>query len=946
MSKLELLPEVNIENEEAESDLVKSTDKYVLEDGFISEKSQTTIQEATKDSNATSENLDALGFDLITLLENPVKTDREAWYIYSKLKNFKFFTQFIENTDEKDKIDSAMYICKKLQYHKHPAGSVIMKQNQYSNGKVYLVLSGELLVIVAEMDALKQQTLQTEQDQQPERKLTMAETREIDQQIPSIAINKIEESLRSPSSSRSHLKLEAGQYSLPEPSGPNSSRKPSLFKELSLAPQASLKSRGSALPLQTPEMSDALNQIVQLQKQQDLLRKPQTMLIKASTSSFDPSPRMLKRQTNVELNQFKVVNPDPYGKVVNKITKGAYFGERALFKRHKRTATIMANSDVELLTLNQEEFEYVQTEFNKTKKQLLAFISGIFPQLEKLHPISIENLSYTCDIRNCFFHQTIVTEGVTGDEFFIVYDGKLEVIKTLIYDKSDTLNHNMAETKNLYGLKKTTKEQFVIMTMEKGMFFGEEILYNTEPVYEYTVRASTEKTRLLCFKKSKFLFKCPKMVIESLNQTYLSKKQRINKTLHTRLEKRGTRASLELLEEVRPVLAFPKSQASYGPNLHQTPQRTSIVLPQSGSTLNDLGGAMSPPANKSMPKLLLLDFARSPKNGQEEEEISPRGALTRHLLSNNFTSISPQNVANSGSLSPVLKSSSSSPRKGRPLVSPKYNFRISTPDKNNLDRKRKNRIGSVGTVDPSEIREVDNYVNNIKNFKNDFGKTDKEIEKKYKSFKVKQGLIKTNTQPIGLSDYKGNVSLADFVTFKLREKKFIAPVTELQKNLVEGFPDLLESQYSLRKSESSSILQKKTESSPRIQPLNLNEPLIPQLRNSKSVDLRKFKFMLNLDQAERDLVEPLEEKYNIHTRKRSEIGRHSNKAPNIFDSSSLVLKTTRSQAKVENSPRREFAPPVIKMDTQYASGLSWKVINSARNASPRNYSSNNFLKLI
>jgi len=933
MSKLELLPEVNVENEEAENDLMRSTNKYALEDGFISEKSETTIQEATKESNATSENLDALGFDLVTLLQSPVKTEREAWYIYSKLKNFKFFTQFIENTDEKDKIDSAMYICKKLQYHRHPAGSVIMKQNQYSNGKVYLVLSGELLVITAEMNVLPLQTVVTEQDQ-PERKMTMTESKEVvDQQVPTIAVNKVEESLRSSSSSSSNLK---GQYSLPEPAGVASSRKPSLFKELSLTPQAaSLKSRGSAAPLQTPAISAALNQIVQSQKKEDLLRKPQTMLVKESASSFDPSPRMFKRQSNVDLNQFRsvVVNPDLYGKVVNKITRGAYFGERALFKRHKRTATIMANSEVELLTLNQEEFEYVQTEFNKTKKQLLAFISGIFPQLEKIHPISIENLSYTCDIRNCFFHQTIVSEGATGDEFFIIYDGKFEVIKTLIYDKSETLSHNMAETKNLYGLKKTAKEQFVIMTMEKGMFFGEEILYNNDPIYEYTVRASTEKTRLLCFKKSKFLFKCPKMVIESLNTTYLNKKQRINKTLHTRLEKRGTRASLELLEEVRPVIAFPKGQASYGPNLHQNSQRTSIALPQSGSTLNELGG-LSPPSNKSMPKLLLLDFTRSPRNGQEEE-ISPRASLTRHL-SNNFTSISPQ-AMNSGSLSPIQKSSSSSPRKGRPLVLPKYNFRISTTDKQNLDRKRKNRLGSVGTVDGSEIQEVERFTNNINNFKNDFGRTDKEIEKKYKSFKVKQGLIKTNTQPIGLSDYKGKVSLADFVTFKLREKKFIAPVTD-------GFPELLESQYSLRRSESSSILQKKTDSSPRIQPIHVNEPEISSqpghLKNSKSTDLRKYKFMLNLDQTDRNLIEPLEEeKFNIHTRKRSELSR---KVTNVFDSSSLALKTTRSQA----NSRRDFSPPVIKLDTQYASGLSWKVINSARNVSPRNYSSNNFLRLV
>jgi len=487
------------------------------------------------------------------------------------------------------------------------------------------------------------------------------------------------------------------------------------------------------------------------------------------------------------------------------------------------------------------------------------------------------------------------------------------------------------------------------MTMEKGMFFGEEILYDIDPVYEYTVRVSTEKTRLLCFKKSKFLFKCPKKIIDSLHTVYLNKKkQRINKTMQTRLEKRGTKASLELLEDFRPVIAFPKTQASYGPNLHQTNRQSSIILPPtiavSKPSLSeiklDLGTHLSLSKShqtiaKSVPKLLRLDLT---KNG--DDDVSPRASL------NNYLSASPHAgfTSGSGSLSPVGgKSLISSPRREKPMILPKYNFKISHSERN-LNRKRENRIGSVGTADPSEIQEVETYINNIHNFKNDFGKTDKEIEKKYKSLKVRQGIIKTNTRPIPLSDYNGNISLAQFVTKKLKQKNFISPMNDHSKNILDGFPDVTTEQLSLRRSQSSLTLQK-INNSPRIKPTDEDFSQLGQTRNSNSVDLRKFKFMLKLDQQVPDFSEP-DDTFNIHTRKRGETTRAlslSKKAP--FDSTTVVLKTTRSHARVE-SPKKGFSPPIIKMDTHYASGFSWKALKSARNSSPRGSSSSNFLKLI
>lgn len=183
-----------------------------------------------------------------------------------------------------------------------------------------------------------------------------------------------------------------------------------------------------------------------------------------------------------------------------------FFFQVKIFLNHHKTDHFLS-----------ERVKSVQGIFNKSRLLTIQFLRDIFPNIASVHtPSLLENLIYNCEIKTFPYKKAITLEGEPGEEFYVVFEGQCEFSKTVIYDNSNNLAFPTTENKQLFGLTRTKKETFVTSEVGRGTFIGEEMLFNAKSVYEYTVRAMSEKVRLVSFKKSKFFFRCPKKILEGL----------------------------------------------------------------------------------------------------------------------------------------------------------------------------------------------------------------------------------------------------------------------------------------------------------------------------------------------------------------------------------------------------------------------------------------------
>lgn len=70
------------------------------------------------------------------------------------LKDQQFFKQFIKDFNNEEEIDPFIYICKNIKLLTYEPGEPVLKQGDLSDGNVYLVFSGELLVMAKSLNFL------------------------------------------------------------------------------------------------------------------------------------------------------------------------------------------------------------------------------------------------------------------------------------------------------------------------------------------------------------------------------------------------------------------------------------------------------------------------------------------------------------------------------------------------------------------------------------------------------------------------------------------------------------------------------------------------------------------------------------------------------------------------------------------------------------------------
>jgi len=142
----------------------------------------------------------------------------------------------------------------------------------------------------------------------------------------------------------------------------------------------------------------------------------------------------------IETGEVEVVQN---GKVMAKLGSGASFGEVALLMRTTRTATIRATKTCDLWTLTSADLRQVTQDRLQAKFETYAKILENVPHLECLS--SCQRSAVAAALLEVSYEagQTIVSQGEEGNEFFILFSGRLEVIidgKQVANLEADSIN--------------------------------------------------------------------------------------------------------------------------------------------------------------------------------------------------------------------------------------------------------------------------------------------------------------------------------------------------------------------------------------------------------------------------------------------------------------------------------------------------------------------------
>jgi len=486
------------------------------------------------------------------LIETSHKSMEEIQSLYKLLKIFPFLHDIQElYPDGLKNYNSIEYFCNKLQYTALPAGSVLINQKESFNGKIYLVLNGEISLYSkpTRPPRFLEQEIETNNND-------VSTHHDPPRHRPSIFSNE------------SPVNFSPSRPTHPRPNLSLKSKK----RTQTLVP---LDSSTSNLPMgiQSNTIDSPKVRGHQHHATISLLKSPGMSSIGGGTeeefeegnshkdySVLEMETRSQKMNDSFEEGGNGAMNE--YGKYVGKVMEGGHFGATQGFRRQYKACTVIAESDVELLWFNNDDLKVMKEEEKKVKDERLKLLGEIFCDGDQENRAILEELYDLAKQKICLYQKKVVNEGDKGDEFYMILDGKCEMVKTVIYDKSEKYTNPLCNIKALYGLSKTGKEEIMVASLDRGSLLGEEVMFNEESNYNYSIKVTSDKVILLAFRKEDFLPERFKEMLKNIKQLSLDKSERCLEKVNEKLENKGIEIDLATLRVKRPTLIIPKSHVN------------------------------------------------------------------------------------------------------------------------------------------------------------------------------------------------------------------------------------------------------------------------------------------------------------------------------------------------------------------------------------------------
>ena len=453
------------------------------------------------------------------IIKKTDRSDEEAWELYQHLKDFRFFNLFMSMTNELHQKEELIHIFKTFRYETIEAGKAVFEEGDHSNGKMYICLSGELLVMTRKIAMIAQANLEMTQKYLEFNSRFMQKKERVDSGVMNDSKNQ----------------LDSNQGPLDSPNGVQIQVIRSNSRNNSLNPKSNSPIR------------NAVRKISSIMPKRSNFRKftydNESQLLDSEAES--PNSRTEPNANNIEQTIQK------YGYIKDSIFKGGYFGERALESQQNRSASIVAAQNSELLTLSKAEYELIKKTFKNKTRELLDFVIKHLPGLQHSHShVLQQNYVHMFEDRVLSYKNHLFHEGEKGDYFYLIYSGQCEVYINLLVEESSALPLTDSKIRPLLLESRKSKEKVALTVIKEGYLIGEELLYAQEPYYKYSVQVSSNSCKVLCINKANFRLKFSQDVFDRIREMYKEKVMHKEDILNEQMSKRGLEVKSKNGEQV------------------------------------------------------------------------------------------------------------------------------------------------------------------------------------------------------------------------------------------------------------------------------------------------------------------------------------------------------------------------------------------------------------
>jgi CRP-like cAMP-binding protein len=343
------------------------------------------------------------------ILQNEVRSLDDIKFLAQEIENLDFFKDFRKRHTEIYEKDSLFYFCKVLKYHKYQPNSTIYHQGDHTNGKIYIVLSGEA----------------------------------------SICINSKE----------------------------SDNIKPSAPKD---------------------------------DEPKNLQNIRRNLLNSISSIARSHSPSTPKRSSQFD----------------NKLKQGSYFGDQESREGETRKSTIIADTECELITIEQKDIVYVKKAFPKVNWNLIEAFQKHLPDIK---PTQIQKLieKHTGIFEEVILWQEdeLIAEGKEGNHFYIIGDGECKIFRKWSRKLECSTEFELRAISNFYQISKEQAAKVSIGTIKYGAFIGEEIFLNENNQYDHSIQVCSNEVKIYKVEKDKFASVFPEEIVDYVKRQCIKRKK-------------------------------------------------------------------------------------------------------------------------------------------------------------------------------------------------------------------------------------------------------------------------------------------------------------------------------------------------------------------------------------------------------------------------------------
>jgi CRP-like cAMP-binding protein len=193
------------------------------------------------------------------------------------------------------------------------------------------------------------------------------------------------------------------------------------------------------------------------------------------------------------------VHKDGVG-IVAHLGRGKSFGELALAKGDMRSASIVAETEAEVLCLHKTDYDHFIKDIQTAERRENFYLLRDCALFSSWPRAKIEKINNTCQRKTFDIGHEIFKQYDEPDNVYVVMDGIVEIIKEVTIDAKNIWPTSMSTWEE----SNRTKVKYIpLTTLSKGAHFGEvSILYNQQ---RSTSAVSKTKCALLVIDKLEFL---------------------------------------------------------------------------------------------------------------------------------------------------------------------------------------------------------------------------------------------------------------------------------------------------------------------------------------------------------------------------------------------------------------------------------------------------------